>query len=177
MNKKNNVKENKRKDMLEDIIKQEELDIQLMGKALEEAKKAYKVSEIPIGAIIVKDGKIIGRGYNLKENNNNSILHAEIIAIEEACKNLNNWRLEDTTIYVNLEPCIMCAGAIVNSRIKRIVFGCYDEKSGAFGSKININDLNLNHKVEISANVLEEESREIIQKFFKELRDGKQKKF
>ncbi len=100
-----------------------------------------------------------------------------MIAINEASENLNKWRLEDCTIYVNLEPCLMCAGAIVNSRIKKVVYALKDEKSGALGSVLNINDLNLNHKIEIENGILEEESKELIQKFFKELRDGKQRKF
>ena len=156
---------------------QSEKDIYFMKEALSEAEKAYKLSEIPIGAVIVKDNKIVGRGHNLKENKKNSILHAEINAINEACKNLDTWRLEDCTIYVNLEPCPMCAGAIINSRFKRLVYALSDEKSGAFGSKVNINDLDLNHKVEIEKDILGQESKEIIQRFFRELRDGKQKKF
>lgn len=166
----------KQKEYIEEK-KQEKLDIKFMQEALKEANKAYQKSEIPIGAVIVYNNKIIGRGHNLKENNKNSILHAEIIAINEACKNLDKWRLENTTLYVNLEPCIMCAGAIINSRIKRVVFSIFDEKSGSLCSVININDLNLNHKIEITTGILEKESKEIIQKFFKELRDGIQKKF
>lgn len=163
----------------EEILKEtnKELDNQFMQEALKEATNAYMLSEIPIGSVIVCDGQIVGRGHNLKENNKNAILHAEMIAINQACETLNKWRLEDCTIYVNLEPCIMCAGAILSARIKRVVYACVDEKSGAFGSVLNVNDLNLNHKVEITSGVLKEESKEIIQKFFKELRDGKQKKF
>ena len=156
---------------------QKELDFKFMQEAINEANKAYLLSEIPIGAVVVCNKEIIGRGHNLKENNKNSILHAEIIAINQATAILDKWRLDDCTIYINLEPCIMCAGAIINSRIKRVVFACFDEKSGAFGSVINVNDIELNHKVEITIGVMEEESKEIIQSFFKELRDGKQKKF
>ncbi len=167
------------KEQKQEIIKetQKELDFKFMQEAINEANQAYNLSEIPIGAVIECDNKIISKGHNLKENNKNSILHAEIIAINEATKVLNRWRLEDCTLYVNLEPCLMCAGAIINSRIKRVVFASFDEKSGAFGSVINVNDLKLNHKVEITSGILEEESKEIIQKFFKELRDGEQKKF
>ncbi len=167
------------KEQKQEIIKetQKELDFKFMQEAINEANQAYNLSEIPIGAVIVCGNKIISRGHNLKENNKNSILHAEIIAINEATKILDRWRLEECTLYVNLEPCLMCAGAIINSRIKRVVFASFDEKSGAFGSVINVNDLKLNHKVEITSGILEEESKEIIQKFFKELRDGEQKKF
>lgn len=156
---------------------QKDLDIKFMQEALNEANKAYLLSEIPIGAVVVCDGKVVGRGYNLKENEKNSILHAEIIAIDQATEILDRWRLDDCTLYVNLEPCIMCAGAIINSRIKRVVFGCFDKKSGAFGSVININNLDLNHNVEVTTGILEKESKDMIQGFFKELRDGKQKKF
>lgn len=156
---------------------QKELDFKFMQEAINEANKAYLLSEIPIGAVVVCNKEIIGRGHNLKENNKNSILHAEIIAINQATAILDKWRLDDCTIYINLEPCIMCAGAILNSRIKRVVFACFDEKSGAFGSVINVNDVELNHKVELTTGIMEEDSKEIIQSFFKELRDGKQKKF
>ncbi len=168
-----------KKDQQKEILneQQKEQDIQFMQEAINEANQAYLLSEIPIGAIVVCGGKVVGRGHNLKENKQNSILHAEIIAINQAVETLNKWRLEDCTIYVNLEPCLMCAGAIINSRIKRVVFACFDEKSGALGSVINVNDLSLNHKIEITNGILEEESRELIQSFFKELRDGKQKKF
>ena len=157
--------------------KEKALDVQFMQEAINEANKAYLLSEIPVGAVVVCNNEIVGRGHNLKENNKNSILHAEIIAINQATETLNKWRLEDCTIYVNMEPCIMCAGAILNSRIKRVVFACFDEKSGAFGSVVNVNDFKLNHKVEITSRILEEESKDIIQSFFKELRDGKQKRF
>ncbi len=156
---------------------QKELDFKFMQEAINEANKAYLLSEIPIGAVVVCDKKIIGRGHNLKENNKNSILHAEIIAINQATEYLDKWRLDECTIYVNLEPCVMCAGAIINSRIKRVVFACFDKKSGAFGSVINVNDIELNHKVELTTGVMEKEAKEIIQNFFKELRDGKQRKF
>lgn len=168
--------DNKQKDDIKKE-KQIELDIQFMQEALDEAIKAYLKSEIPIGAVLVNNNEIIGRGHNLKENNKNSILHAEMIAINDACKKLDKWRLEDSTLYVTLEPCLMCAGAIIQSRIKRVVFACFDEKSGVLGSVINVNELNLNHKIEITSGILEKESKDIIQKFFKELRDGKQKKF
>ena len=141
-----------------------------MKEALKEAKKAYKKEEIPVGAVIVKDGKIISRGYNLKETKVNTIKHAEIIAIEKASKKLNSWRLEECDMYVTLEPCSMCAGAIINSRIRKVYIGTMDEKTGACGSVLNLFEYNFNHKVEIQKDILKKDCKEIIQKFFKELR-------
>ena len=113
-------------------------NITFMREALKYAKKARKINEVPIGAVIVKDGRIVSFGYNLKEKKNIATKHAEIIAIERACRALNNWRLANTTIYVNVEPCIMCVGAIVQARIKRVVYGCADKKFGACESLYNI---------------------------------------
>ena len=145
-----------------------------MKEALKEAKKAYEKLEIPIGAIIVKDNKIIARGYNLKEEKQSSIKHAEIIAIEKASKKLKNWRLNDCEMYVTLEPCSMCAGAIINSRIKKVYIGALDERAGACGSKLNLlQDYEFDTKVEIENGILEEDCREILQKFFKALRESK----
>jgi len=142
-----------------------------MNKALDQAYQAYKLEEVPIGAVIVKDGKIVGKGYNKKEMSLDTTNHAEIIAIREASKNLKSWRLTDCTMYVTVEPCPMCAGAIVNSRIKELVIGTMDPKGGACGSLYNIveND-NLNHKLEVKRGILEKECSDIMKKFFKKLR-------
>lgn len=142
-----------------------------MEKALEEAKKAYDLLEVPIGAVIVKDGKIVGRGFNLKETKKDATLHAEIIAIKDACRNLGGWRLPGCTMYVTLEPCPMCAGALVNSRIERLVIGARDPKTGACGSIINIVEMEgLNHQIDVKFGVLEEECSNLLKKFFIELR-------
>lgn len=148
-----------------------EKDILFMKKALKEAKKAYDIAEIPIGAVIVKDDKIIARGYNKREKNNMATAHAEMIAIEKACKKLNNWRLSDCTLYVTLEPCPMCTGAVINARIPRVVFGAPDIKSGACGGFCDLSKSNiLNHTFEIKKGVMEEDCKDILNKFFKELR-------
>ena len=142
-----------------------------MKEALKEAKKAYKKEEIPVGAIIVKDGEIIARAHNLKESKNSSISHAEILAIGKANKKLGAWRLENCEMYITLEPCTMCAGAIINSRIKKIYIGTMDEKTGAAGSKLNLfEDYTFNHNVEVETNVMCEECEKILKDFFKELR-------
>jgi len=142
-----------------------------MNKALDEAYEAYKLDEVPIGAVIVKDGQIVGKGYNRKEISLDTTNHAEIIAIKEASKNLKNWRLTDCTMYVTVEPCPMCAGAIVNSRIKKLVIGTMDPKGGACGSLYNIveND-NLNHRVTVRRGILEKKCSNIMKNFFKKLR-------
>ena len=142
-----------------------------MKEALKEAKKAYKKLEVPVGAIIVKDGRIVARAHNLKETKNDTIKHAEILAIEKASKKLSNWRLIDCEMYVTLEPCPMCAGAIVNSRIKKVNIGAMDEKTGACGSKLNLlQDFNFDTKVDMESGILENECRELLQKFFVALR-------
>lgn len=143
-----------------------------MYEALKEAKKAYLKEEVPIGAVIVKDGKVIARAHNLREKTNNAISHAEILAIEKACKKLNSWRLEDCTIYVTLEPCPMCLGAMMQARIKKVYYGALDKKNGAILSIGNMLDLkttwNLEHEY-IECN----ECSEILTNFFKELRNSK----
>lgn len=144
-----------------------------MKEALKEAKKAYCKEEIPVGAIIVKNSKIIGRGHNLKETNKKAISHAEINAINKANKKLDSWRLEECEMYVTLEPCPMCAGAIIQSRIKRIYIGAMDEKTGACGSVLNLLEHKFNHKVEVSYGILKQESEDILKNFFKELRQKK----
>ena len=142
-----------------------------MNQAIIQAKKALKQGEIPVGAVIVKDGKIIARGYNKKEQKNDSTMHAEIIAIKKATQRLNNWRLNNCEMYVTLEPCAMCAGAIINSRISKVYIGAYDENAGAVGSKIDLlNNENLNTKVDVQCGICEEECSKLLKDFFKELR-------
>ena len=144
-----------------------------MKKALKEAEKAYYKGEVPVGAVIVKDGKIISRGYNLKETKKNTLKHAEIIAIEKASKKLDAWRLEECDIYVTMEPCPMCMGAIINSRIRKIYYGIPDLKAGACGSVIDLTTYKFNHIPTYEKNVLGEESKELLQRFFRELRANK----
>lgn len=149
-------------------------DTYYMNMALEEAKKARELQEVPIGAVVVLDGKVIAKGYNLRETKQSSVAHAELLAITEACKALGTWRLEDATLYVTLEPCPMCAGAIINSRIKRVVFGAYDPKAGCAGTFMNLlQDERFNHQSEVISGVLHEECGEILTAFFKELRERK----
>lgn len=148
-------------------------DIFFMRQAIKRAKKAASIGEVPIGAVIVKDDKIISSGYNLREKKNNSLLHAEIIAIDRACKKLGVWRLEGCTLYVTLEPCPMCAGAIINSRIKRVVFGGYDSKAGVYGSVFNITDYAFNHKYEVTGGLLKDECAALLSDFFAQLRTSK----
>lgn len=148
-----------------------------MKEALKEAQKAYDKEEVPIGAVIVKNDKIIARAHNLRETKKKAIAHAEILAIEKACKKLGAWRLEDCDLYVTLEPCVMCAGAIINARIKNLYIGTMDEKGGAVGSKINLlKDIKLNHDVEVKSGILKEECSKILKDFFKELRKGEKYK-
>jgi len=148
-------------------------DIKYMKEAIKEAKKAYKIGEIPIGCVIVYNDKIIARGYNKREKENQSIAHAEIIAIKKACKKLNSWRLLDTTMYITLEPCIMCSGAIIQSRIKNFVYGAFDNRFGCHKSITNVFDIKFNHDVNIKGGILEEECSLLIKDFFKELRENK----
>ena len=143
-----------------------------MKEALIEAKKAFDIGEVPIGAVVVHNGKIIGRGHNRRECDKNALFHAEIIAINEACKNLGGWRLPDSEIYVTLEPCPMCMGAIISARIDKLYFGAFDEKSGACGSVTDLSGV-LPHKVSVTSGVLEEECSSLIKSFFKKLRNSK----
>ena len=145
-----------------------------MQEAIALAKNAAELGEVPIGAVVVKNGEIIGRGYNLRETKKLSTAHAEISAIEDACKNLGGWRLFGCTLYVTLEPCPMCAGAIVNSRIDRVVYGASDVRFGACGSLFNINSYPLNHAFELTSGVCEEECRTLLSDFFANLRQKKQ---
>ena len=142
-----------------------------MKEALKEALKAYKKEEVPVGVVIVKDDKIIARAYNQKEMKNSPIKHAEIIAIEKACKKLNNWRLNDCEMYVTLEPCPMCTGAIINSRIKKVYIGAVQEKTGACGSKVNlIEEYKTETKIDSEFGILQDKCLNLVQDFFKELR-------
>lgn len=147
-------------------------DERFMREAIKQAKKAAKLGEMPVGAVIVRNGEIISRGYNKRETKKNALLHAEIIAVERACKKLGGWRLPECEIYVTLEPCPMCAGAILNSRIDRVYFGAYDPKSGCAGSRINLMDMNLcNYTAEVMGGVMQEECAWLIKEFFRELRN------
>ena len=142
-----------------------------MRHAILQAEKAYSIYEVPVGAVIVYDKKIIACGYNKVESLKNPLAHGEIMAIDMASKYLDAWRLLDCTMYVTLEPCAMCAGAIVNSRIKRLVIGTRDEKRGSCGSVLNIvDDPNFNHRVQVDFGVLQEEASKLLKEFFKELR-------
>lgn len=142
-----------------------------MKEALKESQKAYDKLEVPVGAIIVKDGKIIARAHNLKETKKDTTKHAEILAIQKASKKLNSWRLLDCEMYVTLEPCTMCAGAIINSRIKKVYIGTSDEKTGAVGSVFNLfDDYTFNHKVEAEKGILQKECEQQLKEFFKMLR-------
>jgi len=144
-----------------------------MKEALKEAKKAEKIGEVPIGAVIVKDDKIIARAHNLRETKMNSLKHAEIIAIDKACKKSGNFRLEECDLYVTVEPCLMCAGAIVQSRIRKVYFGTQDEKYGAVVSVVNAFNIKSNHKVELEHGICKCECESIMKEFFKELRKNK----
>lgn len=145
-----------------------------MREAIKQAKKAASIGETPIGAVIVRDGKIIARGYNKRETKKNALLHAEVIAIDKACKKLGGWRLPKCDMYVTLEPCPMCAGAIVNARIENVYFGAYDKKSGCAGSKTDLFEQGLfNHDVNVRGGFMEEECAAILTNFFKELRKKK----
>jgi len=141
-----------------------------MLEALQLAQIAFDKGEVPVGAVVVKNGEIIGRGRNRRECDKNATAHAEIEAINEACKNLNSWRLNGCELYVTLEPCPMCAGAIINSRIDTVVYGADDDKAGSCGSLVNLFSLAYNHSPKLIRGFMEWESREILQSFFKKLR-------
>ena len=152
-------------------------DEKYMKQAIRQAKKAYAIGEVPIGCVIVYQDKIIGRGYNRRTIDNNTLAHAELIAIKKASKKLNDWRLEECTMYVTLEPCQMCAGAIVQSRMTRVVVGCMNPKAGCAGSILNLLDLKeFTHKVELTTGVMEEECSQMMKAFFKELRMAKKRR-
>ncbi len=151
-------------------------DIRYMKEAIRQAKKAAKLDEVPIGCVIVYDGKIIARGYNRRNTDKSTLAHAEIAAIKKASKVIGDWRLEDCTMYVTLEPCQMCSGAIVQARIPRVVIGTMNAKAGCAGSVINILQMEgFNHRVDITKGVLMDECRDMMQDFFRELRQKKAK--
>jgi len=147
-----------------------------MGEALRLAKIAYEKGEIPVGAVIVKDGIIVGKGRNRREEKQNALSHGEIEAINDACKNLNDWRLEGCTMYVTLEPCIMCMGAIINARIDTLVFGAFDLEKGCADSLINPNILFGSKKPEIFGGIYEDECKELLENFFKAVRNNDEPK-
>lgn len=148
-------------------------DEKFMRLALEQAHLAYQIGEVPVGAVVVKDGEIVGTGYNRRETDKNAVAHAELLAIDDACKRLGSWRLWECELYVTLEPCPMCAGAIINSRIKRLIYGASDKKAGSVESVVRMFDLPYNHKPPYTAGVLEEECSQILKSFFKEMRSRK----
>lgn len=154
-----------------------ELDQHYMSLAIEEANKAGAKGEVPIGAVIVHNGNVIARAHNLRETTRNAVTHAELMAIQQACEALDNWRLEDTILYVTLEPCPMCAGAILQSRIPRVVYGARDPKAGCVDSLYRLlNDERFNHQCEVKENVLADECGGLLSQFFRDLRDKKKKR-
>ena len=143
-----------------------------MQLALHEAKKAKSKDEIPIGAIVVNQGKVIGRGHNMKELAGDPTLHAEMIALKQAAQYFSSWRLENCSLYVTLEPCPMCAGALLQARIEKLVFGAFDKKAGACGSLYNlVQDERFNHMIEIKSGIMAEQSKKLLQDFFQKLRN------
>lgn len=146
-----------------------------MEQALMLARQAAAEGEVPVGAVVVKDGEIVGNGRNRRENGKNALAHAELEAINEACKRLGGWRLWQCDMYVTLEPCPMCTGAIINSRIRKLVYGASDTKAGSCGSVINLFDLPYNHKPEVLGGIMEKESTALLSDFFKKLREHKKK--
>ena len=143
---------------------------ELMTRAIELAKQAASEGEVPVGAVISLNGEIIAEGRNMRENGKNALYHAEIIAIDNACKALDSWRLEDCILYVTLEPCPMCTGAIINSRIRKVVYGAYDLKAGSVDSVINLFNLPYNHRPEIQEGFMENECRQLLTDFFSDIR-------
>lgn len=146
-------------------------ETEIMLRAIGLAKKAAEFDEVPVGAVVVKDGEIVGEGFNRRETGKNALAHAELEAIDNACKRLGGWRLHQCEIYVTLEPCPMCTGAIINSRIKKVVFGASDYKAGSMGSVINLCDLPYNHKPEIQGGFMQEECSTLLTEFFARLRE------
>ena len=145
-----------------------------MELAFKEAEKAFKCGEVPVGAVIVKNGKIIAKTHNKKEKTHCAVNHAEILAIKLASRKLRNWRLEDCDIYITLEPCVMCTGAIIQARIKNVYYGAKNKRYGCHESAINLFDVEFNHKVNVVGGILEEEWSLLISSFFKELRNRKE---
>ncbi|MDO5396453.1 MAG: nucleoside deaminase [bacterium] len=147
------------------------MEERFMREAIKQAKKAAKLGETPIGAVLVRNGEIISRGYNKREIKKNALLHAECIAIDRACRKLGGWRLPGCELYVTLEPCPMCAGAILNARIEKVYFGAYDRKSGCAGSAVNLFGMNLcNYTLEAQGGIMENECAELLKNFFRQLR-------
>ena len=148
--------------------------IKFMKEAIKEAKKAELIDEVPIGCVVVKDGKVVSHGHNIRETKQNPIGHAEMVAIAKASKKLKSWRLDGCDIYITLEPCIMCSGAIIQSRIKHIYFGAFDPKGGALGSSINVLEANnINHHPEVTSGVLQDECALLLTNYFKNKRKQK----
>lgn len=153
---------------------QYDVDRAFMQAALEEGRKAYAIGEIPIGSVIVYEGRVVGRGHNLRERDNDPVAHAEIVAIREAAETLGSWRLTGCTLYVTIEPCPMCAGALVMARVDRLVYGAADPKAGAVDSLYDlVRDPRLNHRVDVTAGVLREDCADLMQAFFRQLRARK----
>lgn len=151
-----------------------EYDNRFMREAIRQARKAEKIEETPIGAVIVHKGNVIARGYNKRETKKNCLCHAEIMAINKACKKLGGWRLPECDLYVTLEPCPMCAGAIISARLDNVYFGAYDKKSGCAGSNINLfEEGRFNHNVRVIGGCMESESAELLSEFFKKIRKNK----
>lgn len=149
-----------------------EEDRRWMAEAIEEARKAEAIGEVPIGAVIVRNGEVIGRGYNLRETGHDATAHAEMIAIREASQRIEAWRLLDCTLYVTLEPCPMCAGAIVQSRVKRVVYGTHDPKAGCAGTLMNLlQEPRFNHETELTSGIMQEECATLLTAFFRRLRN------
>ena len=152
------------------------MDQRYMKEAMKQAKKADKIDEVPIGCVIVYEDRIIARAYNRRNTDKNTLAHAELLAIKKASKVLGDWRLEDCTMYITLEPCQMCAGAIVQARIKRVVVGSMNPKAGCAGSVLNLLQMKqFNHQVELETGVMEEECSRMLKEFFKRLREEKKK--
>jgi tRNA(adenine34) deaminase len=147
-----------------------------MSLAISEASKAANTCEVPIGAVVVKDGKVISKAHNMREGSNQVAAHAEMLAIEQACNLLKSWRLENCDIYVTMEPCPMCAGAILQARIRNVYFGCYDKKAGAFGTIADLSTLAFNHNTRVYGGILEDECRNLIRSFFEMLRKQSENK-
>ncbi len=149
-----------------------ELDLKMMACAIAEAQKAARLGEVPIGSVIAQNGQVIAAGHNLRETGRHALAHAEIVALDAACKALGGWRLRGCTLYVTLEPCPMCAGAIINSRIDRVVFGAYDPKAGSFGSLVDLSKVAYNHAPQLSGGVMEAECAALLRDFFRRLRQA-----
>lgn len=146
-------------------------DIELMRVALAEARKAAALEEVPVGAVVAKDGEVVAAAHNLRESGKNATYHAELMAIDKACAVLGGWRLWQCELFVTLEPCPMCAGAIINSRLKRVVYGAKDTKAGCAGSVVDLFEMPFNHKPQIESGLLEQESQKLLQQFFVQLRE------